>query len=43
MIPEDAAQLGQVVQLSLEELEIAAGAMRTALGSLVKSVEKSGA
>jgi hypothetical protein len=43
MIPEDASQLGQDALLSLEELEVAAGAMRAALGSLVKSVEKPGA
>lgn len=43
MIPEDASQLGQDAQLSLEELEIAASAMRTALGALVKFVEKPGA
>jgi hypothetical protein len=43
MIPEDASLLGQDAQLSVEELEIAASAMRTGLGSLVKSVERPGA
>jgi Zn finger protein HypA/HybF involved in hydrogenase expression len=42
MIPEDVSLLGQDVTLSVGELEIAATAMRTALGSLVKSVERPG-
>jgi hypothetical protein len=43
MIPEDALLLGQDAQLSVEELDLAAGAIRCALGLLVKSIERPGA
>lgn len=43
MIPEDAALAGKDVPLSLQELELAATAMRTALSSLVKAIMRPGA
>ncbi|MBI1299924.1 hypothetical protein GC175_33790 [bacterium] len=42
MIPEDSKLLGTQVILSIEELDIAATAMRIALGKLVKSIERPG-
>jgi uncharacterized Zn-finger protein len=42
MIPEDAALLGDKAELRLDELKEAADAMRTALGDLVKAVERKG-
>lgn len=42
MVPEDAALLGTQVALTVEELDTAATAMRTALGELVKSIERPG-
>jgi hypothetical protein len=42
MIPEDAKLLGTQVVLSESELEEAASAMRTALGALVRKIERPG-
>jgi hypothetical protein len=42
MIPEDAKLLGTQVVLTVEELDTAATAMRMALGSLVKAIERPG-
>jgi len=42
MIPEDAKLLGTKVSLTVQELDIAATAMRLVLGELVKSMERPG-
>ncbi len=42
MIPEDTESLGQQVSLSVQELESGAQALRTALGYLVRSIERPG-